>query len=137
MAGAKRFLNVFIPILLAVTVFFALFFWFSGITVILPGEPVRLDYENGDVRVHKQLSAEDARRVGEMLGGKLLLWDEPSCGFSQNASLSAGGRTYCIACDTCPVIQDFQSGKYFGISEEEREELDALLKRYGAIFPCV
>lgn len=137
MTRKKRFFQNFVPVLLCCAVICALFFWISGITVIMPGESVRLDYEYGDASVHTQLSKDDARKVCEMFGCKLLLRDQPSCGFSKDASLSAGGSTYCIARDTCPVIQDLRSGKYFGISESQREELDAMLKRYGASFPCV
>lgn len=137
MNGAKRFLKIFIPITLCCTVICALFFWISGITMIMPDEPVILDYEYGGVSIHTQLKEADARKVCKMFGWRLLSRDCPSCGFSENASLSAGGRTYCIACDSCPIIQDLQAGKYFGISESQRGELEGILKPYGAAFPCV
>lgn len=92
-----------------------------------------------DKNISKQLDGGDACFVKEMFNGKWLYKDNPSCGFSDNVSVSFdnGDNIFCIAQDSCPIIYDKSKNKYFKVSEEGILELHEILEKYGFVFPCV
>ena len=69
---------------------------------------------------------------------KIMHRDYPSCGFSEDVSIKFNdSQTFCIACDTCPIIYWKEKNKYFKLSENEKAKLYNLLKPYGFVFPCL
>ena len=67
--------------------------------------------------------------------------DSPSCGFSADISITFtdGNKelVLCPACDGDPIIRVGESDRYIGISDEARNGLDAIVEKYGMIFPCI
>ena len=63
----------------------------------------------------------------------------PSCGFAMDVSLTfrGGNRAVvmCPACDTCDVARVGETEVYVRIID--RPAVDAVLAKYGAVFPCV
>ncbi len=91
----------------------------------------------GDVDITEQLSDADAETIKQIFNGKSLFSDSPSCGFGEEVAIIVGNKTYCIACDYCPLIYIVQEDKYFELSDDENETLRNLLYEYGFTFPCI
>lgn len=97
---------------------------------------VHFEYETTDVS--QSLTKDETEILKEIFADKKLYKDSPSCGFSENISVELdGSQTFCIACDTCPIIYLKEKDKCFRISENEKDRLYNLLRPYGAFFPCV
>lgn len=97
---------------------------------------VHFTYETANVT--QPLTNDETATLKEIFADKKLYKDNPSCGFSENISVEFdGSQTFCIACDTCPIIYWKEKDKYFRISENEKERLYNLLKPYGVFFPCI
>ena len=94
-------------------------------------------FRYGDVDITEQLSNEDAEIVKQIFIGKRLFSDSPSCGFGEDVAIIIDNKTYCIACDYCPLIYIAQENKYLKLSDDENETLRNLLCKYGFTFPCV
>lgn len=95
-------------------------------------------FKHNDTSVCMQLSDDDLLLINNLFDGKSLYKDNPSCGFTEDVSLTFNGtEKFCIACDTCPVIFWKNKNKYFSIAEEEYSQLRAVLEKYGFYFPCV
>lgn len=93
-------------------------------------------YANTDIS--QQLSDEDCEKIINIFDNKIMYNDEPSCGFDENISIIFNNsQTFCIACDTCPVIYWKEKDKYFRISEDKKNQLYSILNNYGFIFPCI
>lgn len=95
----------------------------------------RLNYVYNDKNINVNLSADEIKTIKDMFNGKRLYNDNPSCGFTENVSISFDGMIFCVACDTCPIIK--WENKYFRISEEDREIINRIFEKYGGSFPCV
>lgn len=92
-------------------------------------------YEDTDST--QMLSKDDVIFIKNIFDGKLLYKDSPACGFTENISIIFNNsQTFCIACDTCPLIYWKEKDMYFRLSETEREQLCEKLKSYGFFFPC-
>lgn len=98
---------------------------------------VTLRFHYMDVSVDVQLPEAEAAQLRDMVAGKALSFDTPSCGFDRDASFAIDGRVFCPACDTCCIIRDCTSGKYLNVSQAERDLLDRIFEAYGGFFPCV
>ncbi len=106
----------------------------SSVVNISDGTKATLIYIYDNKNINTELTDEESDTIRQMFDGKDLYSDNPSCGFSENISVRFGNYTYCIANDSCGIIKvGFQ---YFNISDKEREELEKILKSYGAEFPC-
>ncbi len=126
----KRTLALFLSI-----VIIFLFTSCSSVVNISDGTTAFLTYIYDNKNINTELTDEESNTIRQMFNGKELYNDSPSCGFSENISIRFGNYTYCIANDRCGVIKvGFQ---YFNISDNERDELEKILKSYGADFPCV
>ena len=90
-----------------------------------------------DRKVVKTLSEDDLGKIKELFDGKHLYSDEPSCGFTENVSITMDEETFYIACDSCPIIYWKNKDKYFKLSDSEYTELTQILDSYGFVFPCV
>lgn len=111
---------------------------FYGNTVHLgnPGYAV-LTYSYGDIQIWEELYGEDVDTVVKILNGKIEFPDNPSCGFSENISITIGEHTFALACDSCGVVKNCKTGKYISISDAERDVLEKLFTSRGGKFPCV
>lgn len=101
-----------------------------------PGSAV-LAYSYGDIQIWEELYGADVDAVVDILNGKLEHHDNPACGFDEDIAIIIGGRTFALACDSCGVVKDCETGKYIYISDGERDILESLFTSRGGKFPCV
>ena len=88
-----------------------------------------------DKTINSNLTVDESEFLKKIFNGKRAYFDNPSCGFDENVSVRFSDMTFCIACDTCSIIK--VKDRYFGISDEEREEINKIFEKYGGKFPCV
>lgn len=85
-----------------------------------------------------RLNEEDVELLRTLFNGKFAYKDNPSCGFSEDVSVTFDNRhTFCIARDTCPIVYWKEKNKYIKLSEKEMSQLYELLGKYGFYFPCL
>ncbi|NLP35258.1 MAG: hypothetical protein GX359_08715 [Clostridiales bacterium] len=94
-----------------------------------------LTYVYNDKSIKTQLTDEESLLLKEIFNNKKLRTDNPSCGFTENISISFNDLVFCIACDDCPIVK--LGKKYFKISKSDRETVEQIFKKYGGSFPCV
>ena len=121
-------------VIIALAVGFLLFSFLSP-KVNISGRNAILNYVYNDKKININLNAQESRIIKDMFNNKRLYKDNPSCGFSENVSISFGKTTFCIACDSCPIVK--LEDKYFKISKQDRKILNKIFGEYGAFFPCV
>ncbi len=98
-------------------------------------------YENKDNEILANIDDEnDIIALKEIMQGSMWYDTGYSCGFGKDfltIQLSNGNKTinYCPALDGCSIIYVDEYGKYFEISDENREKLNEILKKYG--FPII
>ena len=130
----------YIPILSIVTaVAVILFFILPRKIEILESSEVILIYDYFDIKIYENIYDESAIRELKMLFNGTVIKDSPSCGFSDNISITFIGKNglmLCPALDGCPLIKVGTTDKYLIISQETRTQLDAFLERYGFKFPA-
>ncbi|GEM_PF-2807979 len=80
-------------------------------------------------------SDDDSARLKELLYGRDLHYDSPSCGFREDINVSFGFDKFFPACDNCGIIQN--NGKYMYLTDEETDEFHEIVKKYGMGFPCL
>lgn len=134
----KRFYIISFAVLCAVTLL--LFCWlFLPTRVRLDGnETATLTYRAKGKDVQTTLTGEETLLVAEILNGKIPLMDiGPSCGFSTDASIAIGGKTYCLAMDKCGSMQIAYTAKYITLTDAEREQIEEIFAAYGGTFPCI
>lgn len=91
-----------------------------------------------DKNVSEKISKEDLETIDEIFSGKIINpFVLPSCGFDDNISIVADGKTFCPANDDCAIVYYKERKGYFNLSENEQARLRALLEKYGFEFPCV
>ena len=83
------------------------------------------------------LSRDETALVAEILNGKTEHSDDPSCGFTEDISITIDGATFALACDGCGIVKDCATGNYISISESERSRLEELFTSRGGSFPYV
>ncbi len=101
---------------------------------------VTLTFIFGEENICVTLEADEAKNVIRILNGRSyssIASGMPSCGFNPNVSLSVGGRSFAIACDTCNCVQDLSNLRFFDISQEDVEYIHSLFEKYGGYFPCI
>lgn len=92
----------------------------------------------GDTNVLTQLNDKELELIKALLNSKRMYKDNLSCGFSEDASIRFNkSQTFCIACDTCPIIYWKEKDRYIKLTEDEKSQLYNLLEAYGCFFPCV
>jgi len=92
----------------------------------------------GGVNEKNQLDAKELEIIKSIFDGKTMTMDSPSCGFTENVSIVFNDSdTFCIACDTCPIVYWIEEGRYIKLTEEEKEQLYSILEKYGFRFPCI
>ena len=100
---------------------------------------ISLQYYDLDTPVNVIVTdADDINVIKENLRG-ISFAGGSSCGFSLNMSItfSDGNRsiTICPACDSCSLAQIGETDRYIHI--KDREALEAVLEKYGMLFPWI
>ena len=96
-----------------------------------------ITYSYGDIHIWEELYGKDVDEVVKILNGKVEYNDNPACGFSEDISITIGGYTFALACDSCGVVKNCTSGKYIYISDAERDVLEKLFTSRSGKFPCI
>lgn len=99
-------------------------------------EKVILTYSYKSIAFNEELPQPEAEKIIEIINGKSIRSDNPSCGFSEDISITIGDTILCVAQDGDGFLQ-VEEGKYIVITDEERAVLDELFGKYGGTFPCV
>ena len=94
-----------------------------------------MTYVYGGQEIREVLSPEESQLLRSIFDSRRPYSDNPSCGFTEDISISFGSLVFCIACDDCPIIKF--GNKYFKISEEDRETINQIFEKYGGTFPCL
>lgn len=96
----------------------------------------KLKFHYSDVNIDETLTKEQSKRVSDIFNGKRYI-DEPSCGFSEDASISFDGEIFAIASDSCRIVKIIGKDKCIELSESEIQEIHSIFEQYGGYFPCV
>lgn len=96
-----------------------------------------ITYSYEDIYIWEELYGDDVDTVVKILDGKIETRDNPSCGFSEDISITIGGNTFALACDRCGIVKNCTTGKYISISDSERDILENLFTTRGGKFPCI
>ena len=104
---------------------------------LFPEENGTLTYVYGDRDIHVILTKEETAAVCRILNGKWMYEDNPSCGFSENISITVDGVTLALACDSCGQMKNCGNGKYVFLFPQERQTIEDIFQTYGGKFPCV
>lgn len=133
----KRVFLVISGLIVIVLIIFILleFFKLKEIINIADSNEAEIVYVYGDKNITEELSKDDLIIIKDIINGKQLYKDEPSCGFDENISLRFDKNIFSVACDGCPIIK--YNNKYFNVSDLQIEEIHNIMKKYGAKFPCV
>jgi len=130
----------YIPIVSIVTAVAAILFFILPRKIEIPeSSEVILVYNYLDIKIYENIYDKSAIRELKMLFNGTVIKDSPSCGFSENISITFIGKNklmLCPALDGCPLIRIGTTDKYLIISQETRTQLDAFLERYGFKFPA-
>lgn len=105
-------------------------------------DTVELNYEYGDISIHTQLNEADAERLTEICKGFAINdFSVPACGFGTAELIfkgKSGTTTLYPACDSCDTMRIGNNAYLnYSIGDENRKELERILEKYGASFPCV
>lgn len=101
-------------------------------------ETAEMIYQYDNTNIENVFSQEELKILCNIFDGKRLYKDALSCGFTENVAIKVNdSQTFCIACDTCPIIYWKEKDRFFYLSEEEKEQLYKLLEEYGFSFPCI
>ena len=116
-----------------------LFLWFGTTNIPEPTTgSVRFDYTDNTVQVLQ----EDLKQLYKNMNHRVLRWDNPSCGFGGDVSMTLideNGQEhhFWFACDTCPIVYYKEQNRYFNLSNKEDAEIKEILSTYGFYFPCI
>ena len=98
-------------------------------------------YHSGTAALEQPLTNEQAEAAAKIFDGKRLppetLSGTPSCGFSQDIAIILNGRRFLLAQDSCAIVRDGDTGRYFSIPEAQRQTLEAIFAACGGSFPCL
>lgn len=128
----KKVIFGLIPIVVLI-----LFLWFGTTNIPEPTTgSVRFDYTDNTVQVLQ----EDLKQLYKNMNHRVLRWDNPSCGFGEDVSMTLideNGQEhhFWFACDTCPIVYYKEQNRYFNLSNKEDAEIKKILSTYGFYFP--
>lgn len=98
-------------------------------------------YCYGGITFEEPLTQEQLTAVLQIIDGKKMspqsITGIPNCPFSEDIAIILGERRFLLACDTCDIMQDGETKRYFEISESERQTLEAIFTAHGGTFPCI
>ena len=95
----------------------------------------RVMYDRQGVTFDEELTAEEVAVVVSILNGKVtesIFPMEYACGYGEAQAIRIGVTTYYLAQDDCNCIQNGFNGKYYVLSNGEREILEQIFKAHGA-----
>lgn len=95
----------------------------------------KIVYKYNDKNINESLNEDESLIIKDIFNDKELFYDNPSCGFNANISLSFDDKTFMIACDGCSIIK--YNNKYFNVSDSQIEQIHNIIQKYGAKFPCI
>lgn len=133
----KKYIFIFIAVLLLVVLLLAGFFLNPWRVSVDPARGAVARFSYVDTEVNTALETADSTALAEIFNGKWVFPDSPSCGFGEDVSVRIDDLTFCIACDTCPVIYVKEKDCYMHLSKEEIETVHTILESYGFVFPCI
>ena len=97
-----------------------------------------VNFVYGSNSVVETLTEQELETVRDILDGRRLHRDNPSCGFSEEISIKLNDEmTLCLARDGCPIIYWKEKNLYITLTEEEQKQLEAVLSKYNVTFPCL
>ncbi len=127
---------IIIPILCVILVVVLVFNCMHSKVDVNENSVVGLKYVYGDENIDLTLTEDESKTILEMFNNREMYWDNGlSCGFDDEIYLSVGEGKFYPSCDGCDIIR--YKGKIFHLTEEEREELNTILNKYNAKFPCI
>jgi len=110
-------------------IFFILRPYFTDEVDIRDIKIVKIKYYDNDEVI---LTPEDTKTLKKILKGKKLYYDSPSCGFYKDYRIIFdNGEEIIPAFDSCDILKDKKSGKYFSMGND-RKKLIQLMNKYGA-----
>lgn len=101
----------------------------------IDGGSVKFVY--GGKNVQEDLTDEHIMLIVRAFKNKRLSQQLPSCGFTEDVSIKIENKTFCIACDTCPMVYLLEADGYFELDKQEYDQIRDILSEYGFIFPCI
>lgn len=128
-------------------------FIFFNLTYIPPNLPATLvfidsayeDYPGRNVRV--ELTPAETKDVIKIFNRKFLYSDflfgdgvygwNDDIWYKENVSIRFGSMIFCPSCDKSPIIKFINKNKYFNISEDERQTIEKIFRKYGGRFPVL
>ncbi len=113
-------------------------FFFVNLDNYQSGELV-YNYDGEEISCY--INQDDLKELKSILKG-VRFKDTPSCSFGTDVAITfftepGEGITLCPACDGCPLMQIGDSDCYIKIETAERSRFNAIVKKYGMVFPCV
>lgn len=90
---------------------------------------IKIKYYDEEITI----TPEDTVSIKKLLKGKQLFYDSPSCGFYDDIKITFNnGEEIIPALDSCDILKDKKSGKYFSM-DNDREKFVLLVNKYGRI----
>lgn len=140
----KKIIKTFISIIL-VFLFCIIFFVIHLVRSVNLDftEKILLNYEYGDKNIHVEITDKDDldNLIRICKGTAINDFSVPSCSFGTPELIfeGKGKKIYLYpACDSCEIIRFGKKDKFFHhISETDRKNLEKILEKYGATFPCI
>ncbi len=101
----------------------------------------KIIYNYDGAEITANIKPEDFGELREMLRG-VKFKDTPSCSFGTDVSIvfwipEDREVMLCPACDGCPLMRIGESDYYIKIEEAERARFNAIVEKYGMVFPCI
>lgn len=138
--------KIFTVIILCTIVFVIIFLFIMSVF-----KPVNLDfadivtvkYEYGGKSIYMEIiDIDEVVRLKAICKGTVINdFAIPACGFGTVELTFEGKSKHVVlypACDSCDTMRFGEENQFFySIGEDERQELEEILEKYGATFPCV
>lgn len=91
-----------------------------------------------DKSISEEISKDDLEIIDGIFSGKIVNpFVLPACGFDDNISIVADGKTFCPANNDCGIVYYKERKGYIYLDDNEQTQLRALLEKYGFEFPYV
>lgn len=134
--------KIIIAIIVVVVIVLLLFLWWGYNKISLLKldsiNVARLVFNYGEIKISNDLTDSEIAIVRDIFDGSRTYIDELSCGFSEDiAVVIDNSKTFCVACDTCPIVYWKEKKRYIKITEGEKIQLYNIFEKYGGKFPCV
>lgn len=99
---------------------------------------VMLSYHYGDTDIDCEITDEAEIEMLRKIFNGYYVEDTPSCGFDDDISITFNDEIwFCPALDGCSMFRVRNTDMYISVTDEERAEFNAIVEKYGMVFPCV